>query len=249
MKHKPIERLLLVKESLYTLLEQEDVVAYILCYYRPLLNAEYERLNIEYLHMIRFESSIDYRNERVYQTMVDKYMLLDPRIRDNRLERFLSFLEGYHFLPRFTKRVGLFFWRAYLYDDTLLMRLLKIHNFLYSVPSDNIPLLLKQVDDWIMSQPEWCTFTLDRNIIKYFKPLGHIILYCLDQRIEEPILKWITFKDVRGCNVVRELITHLETYNKIKPIEKRYYEELCIKQKSSEWSQKRRNAILYREYR
>lgn len=240
------ERFFLVKETLCIHLEQEDVTRYILLYYTPLLNAELERMKIEWLYGIKPKGSIDYCNDRLYQTMIDRDMLLDPRIRDNRLERLLSFVENSYFSPRYTKLVGLFFWRAYQYDCTFLMRLLRIHNFLYSVPLDNIPLLLREVDDFCMSEPSWYSTA---TTYKYFAPLRYIILYCLDQKIEEPILKWITFKDVKGGNLVKCIITKLDSDKMIKPSEKAYYEKLCMKQKSEEWREKRKNVILYKQYK
>lgn len=236
-----MERLFLVREFLWRELGQEDCLALVLTSYVPLFNAELERILID-----RVVESRNHKlfKERLHKTLTNRHMILDPRIKDGRLERLITFLENHsHISVRNTKKIGRFFLRAYLFDNTMLMRLLGIHNFLYSVPLELIDTLMEQVDSLVLAVDTWIVLSSAVHK-KYEKQLGYIIQYCLDQKREEPLLKWITYKNVMGGDLVQHIVNDL----KLSQSEYDYYQTLRAKYESLEMKNKRRNVLLYRRY-
>ena len=236
-----MERLLLVRELLQRELEQEDCILLVLTFYVPLFNAELERILIDRLEVTGNYYHVE---EKTHKTLTNRHMILDPRINDGRLERLIYFLETYSYIKlRNTKKVGRFFLRAYLYDNAMLMRLLKLHNFLYSVPLGLISHLMEQVDSVILTGGSWELYH-GRVTTKDKKAIGHIIQYCLDQKREEPLLKWITYKNVMAGDLVQHIVNDLV----LNESERDYYWALREKYKSPEMKSKRRNVLLYRRY-
>ena len=218
-------------------MEQEDVVCYLLKFYIPLCNAEIERILIERLSKTSYFNCVE--TQLLPQTLSNKHMILDPRIRNDRLEKLLLFLENdRHSIP-YTKKVGRFFLRAYLYDNTLLIRLLQLHNFMYSVPPELVQKLLQQFHRELMSVNTWFHCYCKRAV-------GYVVLFCLDQRLEEPLLEWMIFgRLVKGSDLVGQSVKD----QNLKDSERDFYRKLCTKQQSLEMKGKRKNVILYQQYK
>ena len=238
-----MERLFLVREFLWRELGQEDCHALVLTSYVPLFNAELERILIDRVVKSRNHKLF---KERLHETLTNRHMILDPRIKDGRLERLITFPENHsHMSVRNTKKIGRFFLRAYLFDNTMLMRLLGIHNFLYSVPLELVDTLMEQVDSVVLTGDAWAPCH-GMVVHPHKNQIGYVIQYCLDQKREEPLLKWITWKNVMGGDLVRQIVE--DDNFKLKPSERDYYQTLRVKYESPEMKGRRRNVLLYRRY-
>ena len=98
-----MEQWFLVRQYLWEVLEQEDVVYCVLKFYVPLFNETIERALIERLVRDKYRDRILLR-----KTLTNKHMLLDPRLRNDRFEKLFLHLEKRWDIPYTKKWVNSF---------------------------------------------------------------------------------------------------------------------------------------------
>lgn len=231
-----------------------DVIHY-LCFhfYVPLLNARNEKVLIDEMqwriHEDKTEGrltyiladdgvydSVDYRIKEMHTLLSNPLMVLDTRISDNRLETFIAIIDYMIQTRRIHAYTAVHVLSKGLEAGSLqAFALLHKHRLLGMCK--NVPTAAVRIGQKITSWAEW------PHSGDVYDRMKQLIMYFLDNAIDEPLLEWLTIWPVKtNFNTVSQWRDDLDRHRRLP------FDILCQKQRSPEMKKKRLNYMLHGVY-